>query len=93
MADILLSYTHPDRERIRPLIELLEEEGWDVWWDRDMDPGKKWKPKLLELLATTKIVLVAWSEISIKSKWVEFEADYGLKKNGFVQVILDPVKL
>ena len=44
--DIFLSYTHADRERVRPLVTLLEAEGWTVWWDRGIVPGAPWLPEL-----------------------------------------------
>ena len=51
MADIFLSYAHVDRPRARPLVELLQSEGWTVWWDRGIEPGTPWQPELEEELA------------------------------------------
>ena len=53
MPVILLSYAHEDRESVRPIINLLENEGWDVWWDRDIDPGIKWERALEQALMQT----------------------------------------
>ncbi len=36
MSDIFLSYASEDRERVRPLVEWLEEHGWSVSWDRKL---------------------------------------------------------
>ncbi len=33
MADIFLSYASEDRERVQPLAEVLEGQGYSVWWD------------------------------------------------------------
>ena len=88
MPVILLSYAHEDRESVRPIINLLENEGWDVWWDRDIDPGIKWERALEQALMQTKAVFVVWTPNSKNSKWVHKEADIGISKNGFVQVTL-----
>ena len=39
MADIFLSYASEDRERIEPLVTILEAVGWTLWWDRDLIAG------------------------------------------------------
>lgn len=90
MADVMLSYSHVDRARVRPIVEMLEDEGWDVWWDRGIEPGVAWEPVLEEVLAESRAVLVAWSTASAESEWVHREARYGLRRNGLVQVMIDP---
>jgi hypothetical protein len=39
MADIFLSYASEDRELIEPLVEILEAQGWTLWWDRELIAG------------------------------------------------------
>ena len=46
MSDIFLSYDSADRERVRPLVELLHDQGWQVWWDRKISPGDTWDQSL-----------------------------------------------
>ncbi len=38
MADIFLSYASEDRERVIPLVEALQADGFSVWWDRNIRP-------------------------------------------------------
>jgi hypothetical protein len=89
MTDIFLSYSHIDRERVRPIVELLVDEGWSVWWDRGIEPGMKWLPNLEVGLRNCKAVVVAWSETSIKSNWVHREAEAGISKGSLVPILLD----
>lgn len=35
--DIFLSYSSKDTNRVKPIVALLEAQGWQVWWD----PAKK----------------------------------------------------
>ena len=48
MADIFLSYASDDRERIAPLVAALERQGWSVWWDRSIPPGRNFDEVLEE---------------------------------------------
>ena len=33
MYDIFLSHSSKDRERLIPLVDALEAQGWSVFWD------------------------------------------------------------
>jgi DNA/RNA endonuclease G (NUC1) len=89
MADIFLSYTHVDRLRARPIVDLVEAEGWTVWWDRGIEPGMPWQPELEVELANCRAVVVLWSRTSATSEWVLHEARAGLSKGALVPILLD----
>lgn len=89
MADIFLSYAHLDRPRARPIVEMLEDEGWTIWWDRGIEPGMKWLPELEKELANCRAVVVLWSKASSGSVWVQKEAEAGLAKGSLVPIVLD----
>lgn len=91
MADIFLSYSTRDTERVRPLVEALERMGWTVWWDRKVPPGKTWRRMIEEALDASKCVLVIWSANSIESRWVIEEADEGHRRGVFFPVLIDDV--
>jgi len=44
MADVFLSYAREDQAFAQRLAQALEAEGFSVWWDRTIPPGKTWKP-------------------------------------------------
>lgn len=89
MADVFVSYAHSDRPRARPIVEMFEDEGWSVWWDRGIEPGVEWEPELDAELANCRAVVVLWSEISFESEWVQKEANAGLAKGSLVPIVLD----
>lgn len=89
MADVFLSYAHVDRPRVRPVVELLEDEGWTIWWDRGIEPGMPWLPELETELANCRAVVVVWSEKSKDSEWVQKEAQAGLDKGALVPIMID----
>jgi sulfatase modifying factor 1 len=89
MADIFISYARGDRERIRPLADAFSEQGWTVFWDLEIPPGQSWRSYLKGRLDEARCVVVAWSETSVESHWVQVEADEGLRRGVLVPVCID----
>ena len=91
MSDIFLSYASEDRERVRPLVERLEEHGWSVWWDRRIPPGKTWPQVVEEALESCRAMVAVWTAVSVESDWVAIETSEGKKRHILVPVALDDV--
>jgi hypothetical protein len=89
MADIFISYQSQDRERVRPLVRLLEEHGWSVWWDSYLRTGERFNKKIAGALEEARCVVVLWSKTSVESDWVISEAKEGDDKNALVPVQID----
>jgi len=64
MSDIFISYASEDRERARLLADALSQNGWSVWWDRTIPPGKEFDQVIEEALDAAKCVVVLWSKTS-----------------------------
>ena len=47
MSDIFLSYAKEDREDAVRMADLLDIQGWEVFWDREIPVGGSW-PEVLE---------------------------------------------
>ncbi len=92
MADIFISYAREDEERIQPLVQALEEQGWSVFWDRHIPAGQTWRSFIAKALRNAKCVIVVWSVHSLPSNWVSEEADEGKKRNILVPLLLDKVE-
>ncbi len=89
MADVFLSYSREDRERVRPLQSRLAERGLDIFWDTEILPGHRWDEELQHKLEFAKCVLVAWSANSVRSHWVKDEASYGRDRKMLLPVTID----
>ncbi|MFN0121810.1 MAG: TIR domain-containing protein, partial [Blastocatellia bacterium] len=50
MADIFVSYKREDKERIRGLVDALEQQGWSVFWDRQLEPHTGFRKVIAENL-------------------------------------------
>ena len=61
MADIFISYANEDRERVAPVAKALGSHGWQVFWDRDIPPGKTWDEVIEGAIEAAGCMLVLWS--------------------------------
>jgi hypothetical protein len=91
MADIFLSYAAEDRERARVLAETLGRDGYEVWWDRTIPPGRVFDEVIQEALQGARCVVVLWSDASVRSNWVKAEADDALSRGRLVPALIAPV--
>ena len=93
MADIFISYSSEDRERVRPLAEALQKRGLSVWWDRALAAGDDYTNVIAKALADSKASIVVWSRVSIESPWVRDEAAHARDSNRLVPVLFDKVQI
>ena len=92
MTDIFVSYDSDDRDRIAQLVHIFEAEGWRVWWDRDLVVGPRYDEEIERALGEAVCIVVAWSQNSIRSRWVRDEADHGLSRDVLVPLLIDDVQ-
>ena len=91
MADIFLSYASADRERVQPLAEALEEQGYSVWWDTRIGVGTSFDREIERELDACSCVVVVWSHHSIDSDWVRAESQEGLDRGILIPVRIDDI--
>jgi len=91
MTDIFISYAHDDEERVRPLVQELEQRGWSVFWDMHIPAGRTWHDYIAKALDDSRCVLVVWSRHSIGSDSVIEEALVGKKRGILVPLRLDAI--
>jgi TIR domain len=74
MADVFLSYSHKDTDLVRDLVKFVEAEGFSVWWDHTIPPGKTWDDVIARGIRDAKACVIIWSPDSVISDWVKEEA-------------------
>jgi len=92
MSHIFLSYAAEDRDRVRPLVDLLGDVA-TVWWDQSIRPGENWEDAVERAVAEAACVVVVWTSDSVKSGWVKSEAGDARDRGILVPVQLDEVAL
>jgi hypothetical protein len=100
VTDVFLSYSSIDRggkdkdgtirpDRIGPIVKLLEEQGFEVFWDQKVPPGTDWDEWIRQKLKNASCAIALWSENSIKSKPVRQEATIAHKAGKLISVLID----
>jgi hypothetical protein len=88
-GDIFISYASPDRAFAQRLANTLQKEGWSVWWDRIIPPGKTFDAVIEEALDGAKCVIVLWSKSSVASDWVKVEAAEAARRRILIPALID----
>ena len=70
MSEIFVSYAREDRDRVETLVESLEQQGFSIWWDREIVPGDSFDELIDTQIGEAQVVLVVWTKSSIDSRWV-----------------------
>jgi TolB-like protein len=93
MSDVFISYASEDRTRVQPIVEQLQDQGWSVWWDRDIAVGAGFEQTIDEQIQAARCVVVAWSERSVSSRWVRNEALEVRERDILIPLMLDEVRV
>ncbi|MBI1251816.1 MAG: TIR domain-containing protein [Alphaproteobacteria bacterium] len=88
MPDVFISYARADRKQVRLIAMALAKEGFGVWWDPKIKPGKKWNDAIRKALQRSDCVVTCWSPTSIKSDWVAAESHHGYASQSLVPIML-----
>jgi len=73
MADVFISFSSKDAERVARIHASLLERGFDVWWMHNLLPGDSPIKAVSRELTTAKKVVLAWSRYAEESPYVEGE--------------------
>ena len=94
MNEVFVSYKAEDRTRLKPLVDALEAEGFDVWWDAHIGGGTDWREEIQQHLDAARCVIVAWSERSVgpDGHFVRDEASAAQQAGSYVPIKIDAVK-
>src|SRR6478672_5170040 len=90
--DVFISYSRGDRDRAQWYSEWCVAQGWSVWWDQVIAPGRKWDQAIERALSEARCVLVLWSATSVASDWVRTEASEAARRGVLVPVLIDRVE-
>jgi TolB-like protein len=86
---LFVSYSRTDQPRALPVIDLLEANGFDVWWDGRLEGGENFLQTTEAALEGADCVVVLWSATSVASAWVRDEAQRGRERGCLVPLTID----
>lgn len=91
--DIFISYASGDRDRVKPLVDALQQQGWTVWWDRTIRPGEIFDRVIEAAMKDSRCAIVIWSHKSVESDWVRNEAHEANRRKILVPAVIDEVAI
>ena len=91
-SHLFVSYSKKDSEFAFKLADGLTAQGREVWIDRQIGGGERWRSSILEALRDAQAMIVILSPHSVESEWVMHEGSVasGLEKPIF-PVLMAPV--
>ncbi len=92
MADVFISYSRLDYDRVQPIAERLTSLGYAIWWDKNLRAGQVFVDEIERQLEAARAVLTVWSHNARNSTWVYAESSRAADANKFLQLRLDPVQ-
>jgi hypothetical protein len=93
VADIFISYKREDRPYAERLSIVLEQLGFEVWWDFDLLSGDPYRTVIRAVIDQCKAAIVCWSERSVLSDFVIDEAEYAKQQGKLCPIRIDGVAL
>jgi hypothetical protein len=89
LSEIFISYARSDRTKAVMLARALEQEGWSVWWDPKIPPGKTFEEVIERALDAAKCVIVFWSKKAVSSEWVKTEATVAKDRGILIPALIE----
>ena len=93
-CDVFISYKAEERQRLTPLVDALEAEGFSVWWDQNIGGGTNWREEIETHLDAARVVIVVWSKRSIapEGRFVRDEAGQAQEAGHYLPITIDNVR-
>jgi DNA-binding response OmpR family regulator len=92
-SDVFISYSRQDLPTIKSLAAALQQRGWTVWFDQQIQAGASFDRVIEQALMNARAIIVAWSQHSVNSDWVRAEAAYAQQNAKLLPVRLDAAPL
>ena len=93
MIDVYLCYAHADHNRAIQILEGLKEVGVNVWLDRDVPAGERWRDAIHQAIKEARVVVALFSPDFVGSEWARAEAQLALSESKLLPVKIRPVQL
>lgn len=90
MANIFVSCSRLDHDRVKPTAERLSSLGYTVWWDKTPD-GQASSDEIERQLDAARAVLVIWSHNSTNATTVFAQACAAVDARKLVQAKLEAI--
>lgn len=91
---IFVSYSHANSDRVAPILEKLNFEGFRIWYDDGIEWGTEWPEAIASHLQRCEVCMIFHSSESIVSLNCRQEINYAIKlRKSILSVYLEDVRL
>lgn len=91
---IFVSYSHSNGDKVAPILERLNSEGFRIWYDDGIEWGSEWPESIASHLRQCEVCMAFHSKASVLSANCRQEIHYALKmQKGILSVYLEDVEL
>ena len=91
---IFVSYARADSDRVMPILEALDREGFRFWYDSAIEAGSEWPYYVEDRVANCCVMIYFVTTNSVESKNCRDEVNYALSENKEILVAyLEDTKL
>ena len=92
-ADVFISYSSRDRDRVTPIVKELEAHGISVWFDQEgIEGADLWRSEIVNGIEGCKVLVLMGSTSAVASENVVKEVSLASeKKKRILPVYLEPV--
>lgn len=76
MLRIFISYAHSDNLHVQSLVEFLDDQKWDYWYDKELLGGDRWWDTIIENIQSSSLLLFIVSSHSLSSPFCLAEYEF-----------------
>lgn len=78
---VFISYSHSDKALVIRMAEILERNGLQALWDKDIHPGSPFTDEIKELISRSHLFIPLITEHAQNRPWVHQETGYAQALN------------
>ena len=86
-VDIFLSYKREEKEDAQRFVDAFKEEGFSVWWDRDISGSEAYRKRIAHHLKHSHVIVTMLTPMSIASDEIFAEVDYAINTDKYFQIL------
>ena len=84
---IFISYAHKDAPQVLPIIDVLNERGFRVWYDAGIEAGTEWPEYIEEHIKKASVMLAFMTPNAVASKNCRNEINFALELDKDILVV------
>jgi len=92
LADVFISCSRLDLERVQPIADRLSSLGYSVWWSKHARVGDAIANEIERELEDAQAVLTVWSNSARNAPWVYAQSSRALDAKKLVQMRIDALQ-